>query len=134
MSFYDVIESLLMTVIDRHSFKSYWIIYFANMKLLLTPFAEIFCVSIGDNTQTLHSHTINRFSSVTTGFRLTGVPTRSLFIGYCSYFGCTTRQRVVCSLDLATLFFLSSSVYLFRSFPLFANKKEVVALSPRIIT
>ena len=33
------------------------------MKLLLAPFGEIFPVSIGDNTKTFHSHTINRFSS-----------------------------------------------------------------------
>ncbi len=33
------------------------------MKLLLAAFAEIFSVSIGDNTNTFDSHTINRFSS-----------------------------------------------------------------------
>jgi len=33
------------------------------MKLLLSPFAEIFCVLINYNTETLHSHAINQFSS-----------------------------------------------------------------------
>jgi hypothetical protein len=36
------------------------------MQLLLTLFPEIFSVSIDDNTETLHSHTINQLSSPNT--------------------------------------------------------------------
>jgi hypothetical protein len=63
LSFYDISQSLTMTAINQHSVKCYWIIHVGNMKLLLTPFAEIFLVSIGDNTNTFYSFIINLFSN-----------------------------------------------------------------------